>query len=465
MVSSLKITVVETCTVAPPPQSVPPTSLPLTFLDIPWLLFTPTQPLFFYEFPTITTTAHFKQNILPNLTKTLSLTLQHFFPFAGNLVTPSPHSTGAAPHLEYTEDDSILLTVAESPSAGDFKRLAANHQKTARDFRDLVPALLSAGSGGEAGSRQQLLAIQITVFPQAGISMGFTLRHVAADWRTFNNFLKGWSSLCKSGGESSSEYTSLHDRSVIRDPIGLGSTFLNEWWAMKIGRSISTCEKTIIIRSTFVLGPIEMESIKKWILTRSKTLFGSTQLLLSPYVLACAFLWVCWVKAHWSTGEENCVHYFGFVAGGMTRLHYTVPDNYAGNCVGFGRSSATRYELLGENGILFAARAIGDTIKKLNADMLGGAENWMSDWKVLRESELHIMVTGSPKVDLYGLDFGWGRPVKMEDVSIDGTGAISLCECREVVGGVEIGVALPKFKMDHFTIFFNKGLNHYSNGY
>ncbi|KAH6795969.1 hypothetical protein C2S51_036955 [Perilla frutescens var. frutescens] len=207
-----------------------------------------------------------------------------------------------------------------------------------------------------------------------------------------------------------------------------------------------------------------MDQIKKWILTRSDLLFGSTQLLLSPYVIACAFIWVCWIKTHWSLNgspSDQSVHYFGFIAGGLTRLPYMVPSTYVGNCVGFGRSSSTRKELIGENDVVFAAKAIGDTVKKLNGDMLGGAKNWISEWKKLRESELHITVTGSPKLDLYELDFGWGRPVKFEEVTINTLGAISLTESRGVIGGIEIGVALPQLKMDAFTVLFNKGLNHY----
>ncbi|KAK4420501.1 Coumaroyl-CoA:anthocyanidin 3-O-glucoside-6''-O-coumaroyltransferase 2 [Sesamum alatum] len=457
--------VVERHPISPPPLSVPAASLPLTFLDIPWLLFSPSQPLFFYDFPV--STADFTQTILPNLENSLSLTLQHFFPLAGKLVTPPVSSM--PPRLEYTGDDSISLTVAEATTAeaGEFKNLAGNHPKLARDLKGLVPVLRSTG----VGSKQPLLAVQITVFPEAGVCMGFALRHVAADGRTFNNFLKTWGELSKNGGVWGVDgLVTFHDRAVIRDACGLESILLKEWLNIKNSRKIEGINEANgsthdIKRATFVLRPQEMEKIKQWILTRFKMLYGSTQLLLSPYVVTCAFVWACWMKTHRFTCEDDCgeiVHYFGFIAGGITRLPYIVPDTYMGNCVGFGRSFATRKELMGENGVAYAAKAIGDTIKKLNGDMLVGAKNWISEWKVIHESELHVMVTGSPKLDVYGLDFGWGRPVKIEEVSIDTTGAISLCEGRQVVGAIEIGLALPKSKMDLFSTFFNKGLNSFN---
>ncbi|KAG6420441.1 hypothetical protein SASPL_116968 [Salvia splendens] len=440
------VTVVERCAISPPPRSTPPATLPLTFFDIPWLFFSPSQPIFFF--------ASASAAAVPKLKHSLSLALTHFFPLAGKLVVPASHS--AEPRLEYNETDSVLLIVAAAVDGGVFKNLAGNHRRSGCDCRRLVPEM-----GGGDGP---VLAVQITVFPEMGISIGFALRNAGADWRTFNNFLKEWAWICKNG--AGGRHVASHDRSVILDTSGLRSFFLTEYRKLKNNiKSLNVgCnyKRNDIVRATFVLGPKEMGEIKKWILTRSDLLFGSTtQMLLSPYVVACAFIWVCWMKTHWGMevsvrrriGE---VHYFGFIAGGLTRLPFAVPSNYAGNCVGFGRSEGRRGELVGEDGVVHAAKAIGDTVKKLNVDMLGGARNWISEWEQLRESELHITVSGSPKLDLYDLDFGWGKPLKFEEVSIDNHNAISLSQSREVIGGIEIGVALPPLQMDAFTTFFNK---------
>ncbi|KAI8010700.1 Malonyl-coenzyme:anthocyanin 5-O-glucoside-6'''-O-malonyltransferase [Camellia lanceoleosa] len=143
----------------------------------------------------------------------------------------------------------------------------------------------------------------------------------------------------------------------------------------------------------------------------------------------------------------------------MTRLGYAVPDTYLGNCVSFGRSMAMGSELMGEDGIVIAAKAIGDTVKKLNGAVLGGAENWISDWEELFGSVLHVMVTGSPKLDLYGLDFGWGRPKKIEEIAIDRTHEVSLTESRDGEGGMEVALVLPRAKMDAFGSLFIKSFN------
>ncbi|KAL8506692.1 hypothetical protein ACS0TY_017551 [Phlomoides rotata] len=454
MASSMNLTVVERCLISPQQSSAPPLSLPLTHFDIPFLLFSPNQPLFFYDLPI--SSAVFTKTLLPKLKRTLSLTLRHFFPLAGKLVMPTARSDTA--HLEFTEEDSVPLTAAVA-EATEFTNLIADNPKTSRDFHDLVPKL-----GFNLGSKKALLAIQITVFPEIGISIGFTLRNVVADWRTFNNFLRAWASLSKNGGIMKDD-VAFHDRSVILDPIGLKSTLLKGWKELKEGSNYGNRLNDDTVRSTFVFGPRKVEQIKNLILTRSDMLFGSgiDQFLLSPNNICCAFIWVCWTKLHCSGTVSDCqnVHYFGYTAGGVPRVSYSVPETYVGNCVGFGRASLTRSELLGENGVVRAAKSIGDTVTRVNGDIMDGSENWISDWQVMRESELHIIVTGSPKLSLYGLDFGWGKPVKFEEVSIDVTGAISVTETRRVVGGIELGVALTKSKMDALTAIVNKELDQY----
>src|ERR1044072_7504 len=89
------VMVLQRCEVAPPPGSVPSTTLPLTFFDIPWFYCPPLQRIFFFEFPP--PTHHFLQTALPALKHSLSLTLQHFFPFASNLILPPPPHTAVAP--------------------------------------------------------------------------------------------------------------------------------------------------------------------------------------------------------------------------------------------------------------------------------------------------------------------------------------------------------------------------------
>nr|KYP45440.1 Anthocyanin 5-aromatic acyltransferase [Cajanus cajan] len=458
--------VLEQCSITPPPTTAPLSSLlPLTFFDIPWLFFSPSQPLFFYEFPH--STSHFTATVLPKLKQSLSLTLQHYYPFAA---TFTPSSDLTKPHLICTDHMSVAFTITESN--GDFKHFCNNHPRDAKDFHLLLPKLASSFPHQGKEHFFPLLAIQVTLFPNAGVCIGFAFHHVVADGRTFHNFFKTWASYCCSFGSASAffppESLPLRDPSVIIDAKGLEEVFLKEWRKRRlvqdiaIGREPKLVDLSGMVRATFLMSTTKMDKIKRYIINCCKEKNQPQPVHLSAYVLTCAFIWVCLVKTQQCVNEKVNNHedhsYFGFIAGGITRLDYPVPITYLGNCVGFGRASVRRKELLGEDGIVIAAKSIGSTIKKLDASIFAGAEKWISDWEVLHGSEQHVHATWSPKLKLYELDFGWGRPKKIEEISIDYTGAVSLLQSRDVVGGIEIGLALPKSKMDIFSMLFTKGL-------
>lgn len=188
------IKVLEQSHVSPPPASVPATSLPLTFFDIVWLPSCHMQRLFFYEFPF--PTSHFMKNSVSNLKNSLSLTLQHFFPFAGKLsLPPLPQR----PYIYYTDGDSLPFIVTESTL--EFKHLIGNHTpRIGQELECLVPKLPPPSVCSDIGDgfykQQPLMTIQVTVFPNVGISIGITFCHFAADGKAFGHFTKSWASIC-----------------------------------------------------------------------------------------------------------------------------------------------------------------------------------------------------------------------------------------------------------------------------
>ncbi|KAK8572810.1 hypothetical protein V6N12_028852 [Hibiscus sabdariffa] len=189
--------VLENGSVSPPPGNMAPTAIPLTFLDTLWLSCCPMQRLFFYEFPH--PTSHFMQKILPNLKSSLSLTLQHFFPFSGNLRLLQ------RPYIFFTDGNSIPFIVTESDA--DFNHLISNHRRHGRELQALLPKLpppSNVVSDGTSVCKQlPLMAIQITIFSNAGFSIGITFLHAAADGKAFAHFTKSWASICRSKGDLS----------------------------------------------------------------------------------------------------------------------------------------------------------------------------------------------------------------------------------------------------------------------
>ncbi|KAI4372856.1 hypothetical protein MLD38_011040 [Melastoma candidum] len=444
-------------------------ALSLSFLDLPWLFFPPSQPLFLFHYPH--SLPNFLSAELPALKRSLSLCLFPFSPFSGQL------SLSPRPSILFSPVDRVLLTVAESSS--DFHYLSTSHPRDARDFECLVPSFPASAMHLPL----PLLAIQVTLFPgSAGLSIGLAYHHVVGDGRTFDHFLRAWSALCRSQLSGLPTLTlpppwPCLDRTAISDPGGLESTFLHE---LELWRQATDGEWPIglaalpsgfdLQRATFLVTPTDMADIKRGIIARCDSIGQPHPIYLSPYVLACTLLWVAWVRTHFlpalagGANGDNRPVYFGFIAGGNTRMEYSVPRTYVGNFVGFGRAKAISWELLGDDGTTVAAREIGATIKKLDKDALGEAKTWISDWKLFWDAEEHVIMVGSPKVALYDVDFGWGRPVKIEDLSIDMSRrkAISLMESRNFKGGIEAGVVLPRDSLRRFASHFKEALSFFT---
>lgn len=67
-------------------------------------------------------------------------------------------------------------------------------------------------------------------------------------------------------------------------------------------------------------------------------------------------------------------------------------------------------------------------------------------------------IAGSPKYDLYEADFGWGKPQKWHFVFFGSGLLMSLGKSKDSNGDLEIGLYLPKTRMDAFATIFSDGL-------
>ncbi|XVF84347.1 hypothetical protein PTKIN_Ptkin17bG0029500 [Pterospermum kingtungense] len=432
-----------------PAGSIPPISLPLTFFDIHWLGSYPMQRLFFFDFPY--PSSYFMQTTLPSLKQSLSLTLQHFFALAGNLVHPPPPQL---PYIHFKEGDSVPFTAKES--AADFSHLIGDHARHVKEFQGLLPKLTPASVCSNGMMQKPLMAIQVTVFPQSGISIGVTFNHAVADGRSFIHFMKSWAYAQLSQGE----YLSFIDKSppdynrdLIKDPMGLASIFMKDKWNWE-DLETTPSDK---LRVTFVIKRFQVELLKKFITRNFMEEHGSeTSRMLSTFVVTYAYVWICLIKLL-ENGTHSDYHLI-FLADCRDRLK--LPATYFGNCLEPRFVAAKKSELLDENGVVVAAKAIGRQVMELKKlGPLKEAEKWLlKAEKIFKSGGPVITIAASPKLSVYGIDFGWGRPRKTEVAHIGSFGSISMAESREEEGGVEFGLALSQHELDNFNAVFEQGL-------
>ncbi|CAH1418875.1 unnamed protein product [Lactuca virosa] len=186
------MSILEESQVSPPPATVCDRSLPLTFFDFSWLTLPPINTLFFYELPI--TKTEFTETIVPNLKNSLSITLQHFYPFAGNLIIfPSPDQK---PEIRYIEGDSVKVTIAECNL--DFNDLTGNHPRECDKFYHLIPLLKQTTKVSDFITIP-VFSVQVTLFPNNGFSIGMTNHHSLGDASTRFCFLKAWTFIAQSG--------------------------------------------------------------------------------------------------------------------------------------------------------------------------------------------------------------------------------------------------------------------------
>ncbi|KAI7740968.1 hypothetical protein M8C21_006879, partial [Ambrosia artemisiifolia] len=436
--------VLERSRISPSQATIGHRSLPLTFFDILWLLYPPNHHLLFYHFPH--SKSYFMETVVPNLKHSLSITLQHYFPFVSNLVVVLSGENGFVIAAKLIGEECTL----------DFNDLTRNHPRKCENFHQLVPSLGNAVRVSDYVTLP-VFSVQVTYFPNSGISIGMTNHHSLGDASTRFGFLKAWTSVYESGGDHAfltSGSLPIFDRLVDIPKVyedRLNQTKLENFYQPRTFLGPSDR-----VRATFVLTRTHINGLKKHVLTKLPSLG-----YVSSFTVTCGYIWSCMVKSFVKMGEkkgEDELEQFIIAVGCRSRLNPPLPASYFGNCSAPCIVTIKKVVLSGENGFVIAAKLIGEGISKMvnnKEGILKDAARWHDDFKIPARK---IGVSGTPKFDFYDIDFGWGKPIKNEVVSIDYSGSVSISACKESAQDLEIGVSFESMQMEAFAKIFNDGL-------
>ncbi|KAH0734409.1 hypothetical protein KY285_010116 [Solanum tuberosum] len=451
--------VIEQCQVAPHPSGAAELTLRLTYFDHTWLAFGRNRRLLFYNLPI--SKPHFVQTIIPSLKHSLSLALKHYTILAGNLVCPLINSSGY-PELRYKTGDYVSVIFSETTDM-NFNYLIGNHPRYAKDFYPFIPQLAEP-KDAPGVQLAPILAIKVTLFPNFGISIGFSNHHAAFDGNTIVRFTRAWALLNKFGGDEqfleNNQLIPFYDRSIIKDPNEQGMAIWNVMKTFKVEmRDIIVIPNIDIVRCTFIISHNEITKLKNLILSKRPNLAHVTS-----FTVTCAYVWACLIKSEATTiGEkeidENVMEYFVCAADCRARINPPLPPSYFGNCVMGYVTQTRRIDLIGEEGFTVAVELIGEVIQKRMKDeewILSG--NWFKEFSTIDTKRL-FSVAGSPKFDFYSADFGWGKAEKIESVSIDNGGSMSLSKSKDSNGDLEVGLSLSEAQMNAFAAIFTHGLS------
>ncbi|KAK0591049.1 hypothetical protein LWI29_034940 [Acer saccharum] len=256
-----------------------------------------------------------------------------------------------------------------------------------KTLQSLVPKLpfIRPSSSSNTTYVAPVMAVQFTVFANSGISVGVTSNHVVGDGRSINHFMKSWASIHKSpqGDHDLITTSSLSlpycSKNIIEDSDGITSNILKDIQSIgDSGLSGEAPDDDDHVLITLVLKRAEIEKLKHCVKTTQSKNELDQQIHISSFAVTCAFTWVNLMKLHEQINgspddDDDVVYHFLALVDCRERVLSEIPANFFGNCLTYILVPAKRSELMGESGIVFAAKAIGRKINEVGK--LGAMED------------------------------------------------------------------------------------------
>ncbi|CAI0560195.1 unnamed protein product [Linum tenue] len=252
------------------------------------------------------------------------------------------------------------------------------------------------------GFTRPLMSIQITELVD-GVFLGWTINHAVADGTTHWNFHRIWSSICRGSGDYSppvftrdSSLDAMHKD--VRVP-----------WS----RIRDFNEDSLVVpplkEGTFHFSRKKIAELKA---KAAAELAGSRQI--SSLQALISHLWRAVTRSRTDPDPESEAR-FVIQVGFRGRFEPKFPAHYFGNAIG-GRTVTLKVkDLVAEGSLGHVAAEVNRVVAETTDDKLEEAvENWIKspDMRGLAEfTEGGLVLSGSPRFDAYGTDFGWGKPV------------------------------------------------------
>lgn len=423
----------------------------LSFLDSLWVVLPPIQRVFLYE---LDLTEDAFPAAVERLKRALADTLTHYLPLAGKLEYEAEAGDVV---VDCSSADAGVAFVEAEADGMDVRRLACDEAHDIPAFQSLVPALDARVLPAP------VLSVQATrIGSGTGMAVGVSVHHAIADGKAVWRFMEAWASASRDGGSTLTGPPPHYGREAIRHPRAdeLAHDMLRTIMPdLPVVRTEVMeghfSQRFLRARRTFYLGMADIRSLKRRIDDLAMSESSEAGLLpkapkpVSTFVALAALGWTAFVHSKGlGAGDDT---YLMFLADLRARLDPPVSEAYLGNCIRACLAScADAAELLGERGILRAAQAVQAAVDAMAAAPLDGTgKEWM---QTLMKVPFQRManVAASPRFKAYEVsDFGFGKPARVELVSMNNDGEMVLVGGRRD-GEVQVSVSIDPKHMDDF---------------
>ncbi|KAM0895407.1 hypothetical protein ACQ4PT_023843 [Festuca glaucescens] len=372
------------------------------------------------------------ERLVNTLASSFGRALGKFYPFAGRLVVEHHDGATVAVVLQCTgEGAEFIHAVAPGVAVADI--VGSIHIPSV--VWSLFP--LNHVLGADAATESlPVLSAQVTELAD-GVFIGMSMNHSVGDGTAFWEFFKTWSEINR-GGVDLREVSTLapvHQRFFVdTSPVPICLPF------SKLEDVVRRFERPMVQECFFTFSAANIQKLK----ARANSETAATVAISSLQALL-AHVWRAVSRARRLPQGQETSH--SLLIGCRGRVK-GIPQGYMGNAVVFGKASSTVGEIL--------HKGLGWTAWQLNRAVASFDEAAMADWldRWTREPDFvyaggksfggAAVATGSsPRFDVFGNNFGWGKPVAVRSGSGNKMdGKVTVFEGGERGGSMSLEVCI-----------------------
>ncbi|XP_021274226.1 uncharacterized acetyltransferase At3g50280-like [Herrania umbratica] len=363
-----------------------------------------------------------ENGLIQHLKASLSRTLDFFAPLAGRLAS-----------IEH--DDKTTSFFIDCNNAGALFVHAVAEKATISDLIEpvYVPTIFDSffqmdGVKNIEGTSKPLLAVQVTELVD-GIFIACSMNHSVVDGTSFWHFFNCWSEVSRGSDHLS------------KPPIFQRQFLDGIDYPIRIPKTLY-----LHIQDEFIPPPLQVRvfHLAKQDIVKMKTKANAemnTNKISSLQAVFSHFWQSIMRNRHLDPNQETII----FLVIGLRQKLPQLPEQYFGNAVQSAIVTLKAGELL-EKGLGNAAWQMNKTVDNHTEEkFMNFLESWVNSPRLYQTGQMMnnaLLTASSPRFDIYGNDFGWGRPIAERTGAGSKCGGVLAASCGVEEGSIQIRVCL-----------------------
>ncbi|KAL8465094.1 hypothetical protein ACS0TY_034551 [Phlomoides rotata] len=414
-----KVEVISSCLVGSNITQI--SRLDLTAWDLTSFLINPIQRGILFHKPQSQKIDH---NFILHLKNSLSRTLDFFPPLAGRLATIPNDDNTACYFVDCNNAGAEFVhAVAGDISISDILEPKFVPQEIVSSFFRLNRV------ANFEGTSKPLLGVQVTELAD-GLFIACSANHGVIDGTSFWHFFNSWSEISR--GFDTISKSPVFERWF---PSNSNSNRLIPLPPLEKNMPRNYTPGTVVER----VFQFSKESIAK---LKAKANSEAETDKISSLLALCAHLWRSCTRCR-RCADDPITQEVGFMMSIGARGRIPLPEGYFGNAAIVARTGVNESELL-QKGLGYAALKINELVAQHTKErMIKLVEDWMKNPVLLgKTGNFPFFVTSSPWHNVYGTDFGWGKPIAVRSGRATIFDGIMSTFPATVDGGIEVHACL-----------------------